>query len=251
MALPGQETYNAAFGGGAWQAPAQGGMSFMKALQDAQAMKFQREQAAADSDWRRMMETERMDLTRQQLENSKRERQADRNAKEKALEQGKRPGETTVRMLSEAQLMPGILGGLGGLIKDQPKLFGPAMGRTGAVNPYDEPAQKVNAQIEAAAQMVGKYMEGGVLRAEDVIKYKRMLPQLSDTPDVAAAKLSTVQDMLAKKYNKDLESFTQGGYDVSKFNPLQFGGGAPQAETPQGGGGARIVARRPSQSPRP
>jgi len=43
MALPGQETYNAAFGGGAWQAPVQGGMNFMRAMQEAQALKAQQE----------------------------------------------------------------------------------------------------------------------------------------------------------------------------------------------------------------
>ena len=222
MALS-QETFNAAYGPSpAWNAPAVGGMSFLKALQDAQAMKMARERQASEDAWRRSMQEENIDLRRAQMKQAGIDR-------EQARTQAKRPGETTVRMLAEAQLMPEILGDVGGLIEKQPQLFGPVSGRAGAVNPYASEAQKANAQIEAAAQMVGKYMEGGVLRAEDVVKYKRMLPQLSDTPEVAASKMNQVQEMLAKKYNHDLEALTQGGYDVSRFQPLAFKRKVPAA----------------------
>lgn len=53
MALS-QETFNAAYGpSSAWNAPAVGGMSFLKALQDAQAMKLARERQASEDAWRR------------------------------------------------------------------------------------------------------------------------------------------------------------------------------------------------------
>lgn len=213
-----QDTFNQAYGAGAWMAPVTGGGAFLKAMQDAEAAKFQREQADLDRAFKQQMLAENTNLRRQQMTEASKQR-ADAQA------QAKRPNETTVRMLSEAQMMPQVLSDIGGLVQSKPNLFGPAAGRVGALNPYNKEAQQANAQLEAAAQMVGKYMEGGVLRAEDVIKYKRMLPQAGDLPDVANAKLENVRALLTKKYNTDLESLKAAKYDVSGFTPLAFQGG--------------------------
>ena len=77
--------------------------------------------------------------------------------------------------------------------------FGPVRGNIGSRNPYDTQAQALESEFRAAAQLVGKAMEGGVLRKEDEIKYRKMLPNLGDTPEVAAEKIRVVQQMLQQQ----------------------------------------------------
>ena len=42
-------------------------------------------------------------------------------------------------------------------------------------------------------QVIGKSLEGGVLRREDEYKYVKILPTIQDPPDVAKAKIHPVQ----------------------------------------------------------
>lgn len=70
---------------------------------------------------------------------------------------------------------------------------GPVAGRIASVNPWDTLGQDIQAEINGVKQTVGKGLEGGVLRKEDEEKYKKILPTLSDTPEVAAAKIANLQ----------------------------------------------------------
>lgn len=187
--------------------------------------RYETEQATKGSQWEAEME-----LKRQALEQAKAEKAAARAAAGEAKKVAKRPGEVTVRNLSEGRLLPGELSNIERALKENADLFGPVGGRLGAINPYDMRSQNINSQVKATAQMIGKYMEGGVLRAEDIPKYAAMLPGLSDTPETAQNKINNVRALLTRKYNTDLESLQQGGYDVSGFPPLE----GPAAQ-PQGG----------------
>lgn len=100
-------------------------------------------------------------------------------------------------------------------------LFGPLKGRAGALNPYDENAQSLNSAIYAAKQSIGKFLEGGVLRAEDEKKYEKMLPSISDSPSVAQTKLELIYKKLADKAAGYKTSLGRSGYDVSAFDELQ------------------------------
>ena len=111
------------------------------------------------------------------------------------------------------------LGSLNDVIDQNEGIFGPVAGRFYGNNPWDEQAKTLDAQLRTASQTVGKYMEGGVLRKEDEEKYRKMLPQLSDTPDVAKNKLQLVSKMLTDKYNADSGALSKSGYDT---------GGLPQ-----------------------
>lgn len=93
-------------------------------------------------------------------------------------------------------------------------ISGPIEGQLRSWNPYDERAQKIEADLARAAQKVGKYLEGGVLRAEDVPKYKKMLPNITDTPAVQRHKLNTVYQMLKDKQDADLNALQAQGYDT-------------------------------------
>ena len=77
-------------------------------------------------------------------------------------------------------------------------------GRLRAANPYDTEAQAFNSSMTAIAQEVGKAMEGGVLRQEDVKKYRIILPQIWDTPEVAQKKIDNVIKTLELKLQERL-----------------------------------------------
>lgn len=111
-------------------------------------------------------------------------------------------------------------------------IFGPVEGKARGSNPYDTNAQTVDARMRTAAQAFGRFMEGGVLRKEDEEKYRKMFPQLNDTPELAKNKLAIVQRQLIQKYEDDKATLGRSGYDVGGFESLS----APASvfDAPQG-----------------
>jgi len=128
------------------------------------------------------------------------------------------PGQANV--LSEGKQLRFVLDPLKSTIDQNKKMFGPIRGRAGQINPYDVKAQTIDANMRRASQVIGKFMEGGVLRKEDEEKYRKMLPQLQDTPEVAKKKLEGVDILLRKKYNQFLSDYGNAGYDVSRFSTI-------------------------------
>lgn len=98
-------------------------------------------------------------------------------------------------------------------------LFGPVMGLIGGNNPYDDDAQAMQTELKSAAQIIGKYMEDGVLRKEDEAKYEKMLPNLKDTPETAKVKIKLVRKMLQDKHKSKVEALHGQGYDVRGVQP--------------------------------
>lgn len=88
---------------------------------------------------------------------------------------------------------------LDSVIDDYSDVIGPITGRARKLNPYDTKAQDFQSQMMAVAQVVGRAMEGGVLRAEDMPKYRAILPQITDTPEVAKAKIANVKKLLRQQ----------------------------------------------------
>lgn len=121
------------------------------------------------------------------------------------------------KQLSDAEQLKFVLDPLENLITNQKGLFGPARGRIGEMNPYNIEAQSANAELKRARQIIGSFLEGGVLRKEDEMKYAKMLPQLSDTPEVAKAKLDGVKDLLDKKRKQLAADYEKAGFDTSNF----------------------------------
>ena len=119
-----------------------------------------------------------------------------------------------IKTLNERNTNPIVIGDLDSLIDQNKNRFGPVAGRLGGANPYDTDSQAINSKLKASSQAFGKYMEGGVLRKEDEVKYEKMFPQLKDTPEVASRKLEIVRDMLQKKQQSDLDAFQSQGYDL-------------------------------------
>jgi surface antigen len=148
-----------------------------------------------------------------------------------------------VVLLEDAKFLPGVLNTLEGTIKSGKATFDPIWGNINAINPlnaYDTDQQTTNAELKRATQLIGKYMEGGVLRPDDEIKYSNMLPKATDTREVALKKLSDVRNMLEMKTKGYISGFDKSGYDVSGYmngqDLPQFNGSttqsAPNAEIP-------------------
>lgn len=133
---------------------------------------------------------------------------------------GKPLAPNVIQGITEGASLPALLKDLESTIESKASVMGPVSGRLRTLNPYDESAQVFNSQMKATAQRVGKYLEGGVLRAEDVPKYAAMLPQMTDTPSIAKQKLKNVDRMLLQKIHADVDALNKTGYDTSVFGEL-------------------------------
>lgn len=77
-----------------------------------------------------------------------------------------------------------------------------------------ENAKQRQAMIDRVKQVIGKALEGGVLRKEDEEKYKKILPTIGDPPAVAKTKLEGLQSALKRKRDSELENLADAGYNV-------------------------------------
>lgn len=96
-------------------------------------------------------------------------------------------------------------------------LAGP-VGSLRRFNPYDADAQAFQQYVNTYKQVIGKGLEGGVLRKEDEAKYEKIIPRMGDTEEVLMRKAEQLQQMLIDKYNTDLEALYNAGYDTGNFN---------------------------------
>jgi len=120
---------------------------------------------------------------------------------------------TQAGALGEFDSAISLMGEVETILKTQGDLFGPVKGTIGTANPYAVESQKVDSDLRRAAQIVGKAMEGGVLRKEDEIKYRRMLPNLSDKPEVAEYKMKQVKAMLERNRSQRVLALESAGYN--------------------------------------
>ena len=95
--------------------------------------------------------------------------------------------------------------------------LGPVVGRLKSLNPWDTEAKLLEAETLKAAQNIGRYMEGGKLADKDIERYRMMLPNITDTPEVAKGKAAAVREMVESKHGKSLESLGAQGYNTAGF----------------------------------
>lgn len=150
-----------------------------------------------------------MDAAKQLMDFSKYQFPAEKKAKMSG---------TQVKELSDLQDSINLMGSLNSFIEQNKGNMGPVKGQLGAANPYDTGAQAFNSQMTAVAQIVGKALEGGVLRAEDVKKYRAILPNINDTPEVAKQKIQQVQQLIQGQFTTKQQMY--GNYDTSADNSL-------------------------------
>jgi len=78
-------------------------------------------------------------------------------------------------------------------------------------------AKARQAVIDRVKQVIGKALEGGVLRKEDEYKYTKILPTIGDTATVAKSKLDGLESALRKRRTRLVENLEDAGYDISRF----------------------------------
>jgi hypothetical protein len=95
----------------------------------------------------------------------------------------------------------------------------PGLGYLRSKNPFDTSAQNLQASIATAKQIVGKALEGGVLRAEDEKKYAKILPTINDTDQVAQYKIQQLVGLIGSRLNEYKSNLSggSGGTDLSSL----------------------------------
>lgn len=84
-------------------------------------------------------------------------------------------------------------------------------------------AKAKQAAIDRVKQVIGKALEGGVLRKEDESKYEKILPTISDVPSVVEAKLKGLEQAITLRRQRQIESLADAGYDTGNFEARPTG----------------------------
>lgn len=121
---------------------------------------------------------------------------------------------------AESQLQDVLAG-----ITRQSENMGPIAGRLSSANPYATDPQAFDATMKTAAQEIAKGLEGGKLSDQDIIRYRKMLPNMSDTPELAKKKVQAFQNLIATKRDAALKNYGAAGY---KTGTLGSGARAPK-----------------------
>jgi hypothetical protein len=131
---------------------------------------------------------------------------------------GKQLSATEVAKFDEGNQIPMMLSDIKATLANNKDSFGPIAGRIAGLNPWDEKGQAIESQVSAAAQAFGRLMEGGVLKEQDVARYRKMFPNQSDTPETAANKLANVERLLSQRQNSTIGALKGSGYNVSAID---------------------------------
>lgn len=102
-------------------------------------------------------------------------------------------------------------------IDENSAIMGPIYGRVSGGLGYGTAAKAFDARMKLAAQDIGKSLEGGKLAEGDVPRYREMLPNITDTPEVAKEKIAILREQIATKRQAAINTFGAGGYNVSKL----------------------------------
>lgn len=158
-------------------------------------------------------------LRREQARGTQKIKEGELKLKQQKVAKGKELSSTQIRPFQDAQTAYGDVMTLWKTAQENKDLFGPISGLR-AKNPFDEQARNVQSEIDRVRQVVGKALEGGVLRKEDEEKYKKILPVMGDRPMVVKHKL----EQLAKKMKADMNTYLKGnkaaGYNIENLTGL-------------------------------
>ena len=78
-------------------------------------------------------------------------------------------------------------------------------------------AKQKQAVIDRVKQVIGKALEGGVLRKEDEYKYTKILPTIADPAEVVQAKLDGLDQAIMQRRQTLLDALEDANYDVSAY----------------------------------
>lgn len=188
-----------------------------------------------EMDLRRQMAQENLDFKRMQLEQAA--EQARNNAEmrkafvhsaetQKQIEQqkGKQLPIAPLEALGDAKASLNALDNALNSFQANQDIAGPQQSlltkaqKLGEFGKTGQQAKSFDAELQLNAQTIGKYLEGGKMTDADIERYKSMLPNLSDSYEVAKKKTQLIKNLISGKQKSQLEALGQAGYDVSKLN---------------------------------
>lgn len=117
-----------------------------------------------------------------------------------------------------AQAASQALDDITGIIEQNKDIIGPMGGRVsqlaalGQFGERGKQAANIKGAMDQRAQIIGKYLEGGKLTDQDIARYRQQLPQITDTPEVAQAKINSLRRLLANKQQAELSALQGAGY---------------------------------------
>lgn len=112
-------------------------------------------------------------------------------------EVNKQLSDSAIAAITETQQALYGLNDLAQKISGNEQYLGPVSGLQ-RFNPYSK-ARQIQSDVDRIRQVVGKALEGGVLRKEDEEKYKKILATLADTPETALYKIEALKSDLERK----------------------------------------------------
>lgn len=206
------------------------------AISESRAEAFQRamlskEQAA---EYDRILNERKMNMLegKSQADIDAKNRDLDIKEKGLALKPGKKSGgsqggktlsASSASEAGEADFAINALNDVQAIVDSNKSAFGPISGRAGSVlgligiGSTAKKANTISADFKTKAQIIGTYLEGGKLAEGDINRYRDMLPQISDDPDVIAYKIQNLQKLINDKKNAKLKALESAGYNVSNF----------------------------------
>ena len=122
--------------------------------------------------------------------------------------------------------------------------------RASKMNPLqllDPKVQKLKQLVKATKQVIGKGLEGGVLRKEDEDKYEDIIPKIGDTTDILLAKAKQLDDLLKQKQDERIKGFSTTFRGVPQGENMAPIGGQPSGLPSVGGtfqGGKVLKVKR-------
>ena len=120
-----------------------------------------------------------------------------------------------------------------GILKKISRGFQTGVGLLGAQpSAAGERLQVIDSNRKQAAQVIGRFLEGGRMTDADVIRYERMLPQSGDSDFVRQQKEQNLANMIATRQDAIKSSLGGAGYNVSSLPTLQKSS-VPQQSQPK------------------
>jgi hypothetical protein len=121
--------------------------------------------------------------------------------------------DTSIDDLGEVRAVltgPGATGAVSGLEAATPSFVTDLTG-------YGTGAKQRQAVIDRVKQVIGKALEGGVLRKEDEYKYEKILPTIRDAAPIVKSKLDGLEAAIRKRRQTHIESLGDAGYDTAAY----------------------------------
>ena len=124
-------------------------------------------------------------------------------------------------------------GALRGVVAKFPEIFDPTMQAIidlfgdEATEDYVLTTRQIESVVRSTRQYVGKMLEGGVLRREDELKYKAILTDIMNQPEVAQFKADEFLRVTENRLYDQFADLRKAGFNTHRFMAEEGFGGVP------------------------